>query len=265
MGDWKFSEKLLKTAQKHSTNVGKIWLAVQFTFRISLLGTAVEKVWGDEESIFTCDTKQPGCGNVCYDKTFPISHILFWMMQIIFVSAPTLIYLGHVLHLVLTEEEKNNTPKEPSGKPEKADANLQGALVRTYVLNIIFKILFETTFIAAQCFMYGFKLQPMYTCNSNLCHNVVNCYISRPTEKTVFLLFMLTVACFSLLLSVAEMYSLCSKKFMVGFCCTQSKTVTVSPNGIYIPSTVELKVSEPPIKQPMAEPSTAQSPKPSTP
>ncbi|KAM4726235.1 gap junction alpha-3 protein-like [Anableps anableps] len=214
------TERLLKSAQKHSTNVGKIWLTVQFIFRILLLGTAGEKVWGDEQSIFTCDTKQPGCENVCYDKTFPISHIRFWVMQIIFVSAPTLIYLGHVLHLVLIEEEKNNTSKEPCGKPSKADVNLQGALLQTYVLNVVFKTLFETGFIATQCFLYGFKLQLMYTCNSYPCPNMVNCYMSRPTEKTFFLLFMLTVACVLLLLNVVEMYCLGSNKIVGGFCLT---------------------------------------------
>uniref|UniRef100_A0A3Q3J1Z6 Connexin N-terminal domain-containing protein n=1 Tax=Monopterus albus TaxID=43700 RepID=A0A3Q3J1Z6_MONAL len=105
MGDWNLLGKLLEKAQEHSTVVGKVWLTVLFIFRILVLSAATEKVWGDEQSGFTCDTKQPGCENVCYDITFPISHVRFWVLQIIFVSTPTLIYLGHILHLVRMEEK----------------------------------------------------------------------------------------------------------------------------------------------------------------
>ncbi|XP_067463800.1 gap junction protein, alpha 2 [Thunnus thynnus] len=230
MGDWNLLGKLLESAQEHSTVVGKVWLTVLFIFRILVLGTAAEKVWGDEQSGFTCDTKQPGCQNVCYDKTFPISHIRFWVMQIIFVSTPTLIYLGHILHLVRMEEKEKekekdlaiqnekqqqllgNKTKKASVKDTQGHVRLKGALLRTYVFNIIFKTLFEVGFIVAQYFLYGFELKPMYTCDRWPCPNVVNCYISRPTEKTVFILFMLAVACISLLLNLVEIYHLGFKK-----------------------------------------------------
>uniref|UniRef100_A0AAY4ERJ1 Gap junction protein n=1 Tax=Denticeps clupeoides TaxID=299321 RepID=A0AAY4ERJ1_9TELE len=226
MGDWSLLGKLLESAQEHSTVVGKVWLTVLFIFRILVLGTAAEKVWGDEQSGFTCDTKQPGCENVCYDKTFPISHIRFWVLQIIFVSTPSLIYLGHILHLVRMEEKQKDTHKkanqdgdikplildakvkEVSVRDEQGHIRLQGALLRTYVLNIIFKTLFEVAFILVQYFLYGFELKPLYTCDHFPCPNRVNCYISRPTEKTIFILFMLAVACLSLLLNLVEMYHL---------------------------------------------------------
>ncbi|KAJ7995892.1 hypothetical protein DPEC_G00231420 [Dallia pectoralis] len=230
MGDWNLLGKLLESAQEHSTVVGKVWLTVLFIFRILVLGTAAEKVWGDEQSGFTCDTKQPGCQNVCYDKTFPISHIRFWVLQIIFVSTPTLIYLGHILHLVRMEEKQKQKEKDlaaqlaihddkqqlladPKAKktPVRDDQGrirLRGVLLRTYVFNIIFKTLFEVGFIVAQYLLYGFELMPLYTCDRSPCPNVVNCYISRPTEKTIFILFMLAVACVSLLLNLVEMYHL---------------------------------------------------------
>jgi len=230
MGDWNLLGKLLESAQEHSTVVGKVWLTVLFIFRILVLGTAAEKVWGDEQSGFTCDTKQPGCENVCYDKTFPISHIRFWVLQIIFVSTPTLIYLGHILHLVRMEEKYKQKQKDketelalhsekhellPAGKAPKAPVKdgqgrvrLHGVLLRTYVFNIIFKTLFEVGFIVAQYLLYGFQLNYMYTCDQWPCPNMVNCYVSRPTEKTIFIVFMLGVACISLLLNLVEIYHL---------------------------------------------------------
>ncbi|KAG5853024.1 hypothetical protein ANANG_G00068730 [Anguilla anguilla] len=208
-----------------------------------ILGAAAEKVWGDEMSGFTCDTKQPGCQNVCYDKTFPISHIRFWVLQIIFVSTPTLIYLGHILHLVRMEEKAkqkekeqaqhgnghahpllpNGKPKKPSVRDDQGQIRLQGVLLRTYVFNIIFKTLFEVAFIVGQYFLYGFQLKPLYTCDRWPCPNMVNCYISRPTEKTIFIIFMLTVACVSLLLNLIEMYHLGFKRCQQGIQYRRSK------------------------------------------
>lgn len=62
-------------------------------------------MWGDEQSDFVCNTKQPGCENVCYDLAFPVSHVRFWFLQIIAVATPKLLYLGHVLHVIHIEKK----------------------------------------------------------------------------------------------------------------------------------------------------------------
>ncbi|XP_062270696.1 gap junction alpha-3 protein-like isoform X2 [Scomber scombrus] len=246
MGDWSFLGRLLENAQEHSTVIGKVWLTVLFIFRILVLGAAAEEVWGDEQSDFTCNTQQPGCENVCYDEAFPISHIRFWVLQIIFVSTPTLIYLGHVLHIVRMEEKRREREDElrkagrhqedhdplyhngvgdggGGGKKEKppirdehGKIRIRGALLRTYIFNIIFKTLFEVGFILGQYFLYGFHLRPLYKCGRWPCPNVVDCFISRPTEKTIFIIFMLVVACVSLLLNMLEIYHLGWKKVKQG-------------------------------------------------
>ncbi|XP_061455047.1 gap junction alpha-3 protein-like [Rhineura floridana] len=239
MGDWNLLGRLLESAQEHSTVVGKVWLTVLFIFRILVLGAAAEKVWGDKQSNFSCDTKQPGCQSVCYDQTFPISHIRFWVLQIIFVSTPSLIYMGHILHLVRMEEKELGAPEVEAdassiptaqskpGPVSMRDAcgriRLQGAILRTYICNVVFKALFEVGFIMAQYILYGFELKPLYTCSRWPCPNTVNCYISRPTEKTIFILFMLAVACLSLLLNMVEMYHVATTK------CRQGHAPKLSP------------------------------------
>ncbi|XP_077439918.1 gap junction alpha-3 protein-like [Vanacampus margaritifer] len=240
MGDWSFLGRLLENAQEHSTVIGKVWLTVLFIFRILVLGAAAEEVWGDEQSDFTCNTQQPGCENVCYDEAFPISHMRFWVLQIIFVSTPTLIYLGHVLHIVRMEEKRREREDEnrklgrhledhdplyrngnggggwkkekPPIRDEHGKIRIRGALLRTYIFNIIFKTLFEVGFILGQYFLYGFHLKPLYKCRRWPCPNTVDCFISRPTEKTIFILFMLAVACVSLVLNLLEIYHLGWKK-----------------------------------------------------
>ncbi|XP_038570666.1 gap junction alpha-3 protein-like [Micropterus salmoides] len=253
MGDWSLLGRLLENAQEQSTVIGKVWLTVLFIFRILVLGAAAEEVWGDEQSDFTCNTQQPGCENVCYDEAFPISHIRFWVLQIIFVSMPSLIYLGHVLHIIRMEEKQKE--KEEMGKAtalqeekelhyrnggnargggcdkkqkhpirdEHGKIRIRGALLRTYVFNVVFKTLFEVGFILGQYFLYGFQLKPLYKCARWPCPNTVDCFISRPTEKTIFIIFMLVVACVSLLLNLLEISHLGWKKIK------QGTTIEVAP------------------------------------
>ncbi|TNN25001.1 Gap junction alpha-5 protein [Liparis tanakae] len=52
----------------------------------------------------------------------------------------------------------------------------------------------EVVFLVLQYFMYGVFLHPLYVCKAWPCPHPVNCYVSRPTEKNVFIVFMLTVS-----------------------------------------------------------------------
>ncbi|XP_061090257.1 gap junction alpha-8 protein-like isoform X2 [Conger conger] len=238
MGDWSFLGNILEEVNEHSTVIGRVWLTVLFIFRILILGTAAEFVWGDEQSDYVCNTQQPGCENVCYDEAFPISHIRLWVLQIIFVSTPSLVYVGHAVHHVHMEEKRKEreeaemnrqqeineerlplapdqgsvrTTKETSTKGSKK-FRLEGTLLRTYICHIIFKTLFEVGFVVGQYFLYGFRILPLYKCSRWPCPNTVDCFVSRPTEKTVFIIFMLAVACVSLFLNFVEISHLGLKK-----------------------------------------------------
>ncbi|XP_015362552.1 gap junction alpha-8 protein [Marmota marmota marmota] len=222
MGDWSFLGNILEEVNEHSTVIGRVWLTVLFIFRILILGTAAEFVWGDEQSDFVCNTQQPGCENVCYDEAFPISHIRLWVLQIIFVSTPSLMYVGHAVHHVrMQEKRREREAEEPPAEAERADQGsvrkgsssskgakkfrLEGTLLRTYLCHIVFKTLFEVGFVVGHYFLYGFRILPLYRCSRWPCPNVVDCFVSRPTEKTIFILFMLSVASVSLFLNIMEM------------------------------------------------------------
>ncbi|EHB09493.1 Gap junction alpha-4 protein [Heterocephalus glaber] len=233
MGDWGFLEKLLDQVQEHSTVVGKIWLTVLFIFRILILGLAGESVWGDERSDFECNTAQPGCSNVCYDQAFPISHIRYWVLQFLFVSTPTLIYLGHVIYLSRREERLRQKEEElralPAEDPQVEQAlaaverqiakisvaedgrvQIRGALMGTYVVSVLCKSMLEAGFLYGQWHLYGWTMEPLFVCQRSPCPHSVDCFVSRPTEKTIFIIFMLVVGLISLVLNLLElMYLLC--------------------------------------------------------
>ncbi|KAM8826991.1 gap junction alpha-1 protein [Synchiropus picturatus] len=229
MGDWSALGRLLDKVQAYSTAGGKVWLSVLFIFRILVLGTAVESAWGDEQSAFHCNTQQPGCENVCYDKSFPISHVRFWVLQIIFVSTPTLLYLAHVFYLNRKEQKLNRKEevlkavqndggdvdiplkkiemkKLKYGIEEHGKVKMKGALLRTYIFSIFFKSMFEVGFLVIQWYIYGFSLNAVYMCERSPCPHRVDCFLSRPTEKTIFIIFMLVVSLVSLMLNVIELF-----------------------------------------------------------
>ncbi len=197
-------------------------------------------MWNDEQSDFICNTEQPGCRNVCYDRAFPVSLIRYWVLQVIFVSSPSLVYMGHAIYqlralekerhckrvalrreLELTElgpAHRRRVERElrqlEQGRLNKAP--LRGPLLRTYLAHVVTRSVVEVSFMTGQYLLYGPKLQPLYKCEREPCPNVVDCFVSRPTEKSVFMVFMQGIAATSLLLSLLEILHLAYKKLKKG-------------------------------------------------
>ncbi|XP_015264643.1 PREDICTED: gap junction alpha-9 protein [Gekko japonicus] len=243
MGDWSFLGGILEEVHIHSTTIGKVWLTILFIFRMLVLGVAAEDVWNDEQTEFICNTQQPGCRNVCYDHAFPISLIRYWVLQVIFVSSPSLVYMGHALYRLRTlEKERQKKKAKMRAELEGAEfqiiedrkklerelrqleqrklnkAPLRGSLLYTYVIHILIRSILETGFMIGQYLLYGFQLDPLYKCQTAPCPNTVECFVSRPTEKTVFLVFMQSIATVSLCLNILELGHLVFKKARKGFC-----------------------------------------------
>ncbi|KAA0718824.1 Gap junction gamma-1 protein [Triplophysa tibetana] len=258
---WSFLTRLLEEIHNHSTFVGKVWLTVLIIFRIVLTAVGGESIYSDEQTKFTCNTKQPGCDNVCYDSFAPLSHVRFWVFQIIMISTPSVMYLGYAIHKiartteeegrkyqrhkrrsrhsrwrdghhledVLEEEDDDAEPmiyeednldaqdvKPGMDKTKSQDAVkhdgrrriMQEGLMRMYVLQLLSRAIFEVGFLTGQYLLYGFRVNPSYVCDKVPCPHRVDCFVSRPTEKTIFLLIMYVVSCLCLLLNFCEMIHL---------------------------------------------------------
>ncbi|XP_030417544.1 gap junction beta-6 protein-like isoform X1 [Gopherus evgoodei] len=218
--DWGTLQAILGGVNKHSTSIGKIWLTVMFIFRVMILVVAAEEVWGDEQNDFVCNTLQPGCKNVCYDHFFPISHIRLWALQLIFVSTPALLVAMHVAY---RRHEKKKQFRKRGQTCEYKDIeeiksqrfHIQGPLWWTYTSSIFFRMIFEALFMYAFYFMYdGFRMPRLMKCNVSPCPNTVDCFVSRPTEKTVFTIFMIAVSGICILLNMSEFCYLVIKVFL---------------------------------------------------
>lgn len=219
-------------------------------FRILIVGIVGEKVYEDEQIMFICNTLQPGCNQACYDKAFPISHIRYWVFQIILVCTPSLCFITYSVHQSAKHKDRSYTllhgpyiehghghgqnrklrningilvhpeskddrdcldlkdiPNIPQGVTYSKSAKIrqQEGISRFYVIQVVFRNVLEIGFLAGQYFLYGFNVPAMFECDRYPCVKEVECYVSRPTEKTVFLVFMFAVSGLCVVLNLAEL------------------------------------------------------------
>ncbi|KAM9018895.1 gap junction beta-7 protein isoform 1-T2 [Ara ararauna] len=196
---WGFLRDLLSGVNKYSTGIGRIWVAVVFIFRLLVYIVAAENIWKHEHDEFECNIKQPGCENVCFDHFFPVSHIRLWALQLIMVSTPSLLVVFHVAY-------RENREKRHNQKLYKSAAERDGGLLCTYLVSLILKTGFEIVFLVLFYKLYhGFEVPHLVKCDIRPCPNTVDCYISKATEKTIFLYFLVATSCLCIVLNLSEL------------------------------------------------------------
>uniref|UniRef100_A0A8C6TI62 Gap junction protein n=1 Tax=Neogobius melanostomus TaxID=47308 RepID=A0A8C6TI62_9GOBI len=216
--NWTALESLISGVNKYSTVFGRVWLSMVFVFRVMVFVVAAQQVWGDESKDFECNTRQPGCTNVCYNHIFPISHIRLWALQLIFVTCPSLLVVGHVRY-----REKKDTQYTAShkgehlyahpGKKEEGYLKLITLSFSLLQVSLVFKAGFDAGFLYILYYIYeGYDMPRLSKCSLEPCPNTVDCYISRPTEKRIFTLFMVVSSALCILMCICEMVYLIFKR-----------------------------------------------------
>lgn len=212
--NWAFLEGLLSGVNKYSTAFGRIWLAIVFIFRLLVFLVACEKVWGDEQKDFDCNTRQPGCHNVCYDHYFPISYTRLWALQLIFVTCPSFLVTLHVSYRKDRERKHRLKHGENCVPLYDNTGKKRGGLWWTYFFSLLFKIAVDAVFIFLLFYIYEATFfPPLVKCSEEPCPNVVDCYIARPTEKKIFTIFMVVTSFVCILIALCEISYLCGKRF----------------------------------------------------
>lgn len=255
MGDWSILGRFLTEVQNHSTVIGKIWLTMLLIFRILLVALVGDAVYSDEQSKFTCNTLQPGCNNVCYDTFAPVSHLRFWVFQIVLVSTPSIFYIVYVLQKITKNGKLEDTEvvprpassldkdppvggdKEtiiedpcicnnegwslPGGESEersgmedqmrevgKDPTQLSSQVLLIYIIHVLLRSIMEILFLFGQYYLFGFEVPHLYRCETYPCPNKTDCFVSRATEKTIFLNFMFSVSLGCFILNIVELHYL---------------------------------------------------------
>uniref|UniRef100_A0A8D3CNV3 Gap junction protein n=1 Tax=Scophthalmus maximus TaxID=52904 RepID=A0A8D3CNV3_SCOMX len=230
MTEWTLLKRLLDAVHQHSTMIGRLWLTVMVIFRLLIVAVATEDVYTDEQEMFVCNTLQPGCSTVCYDAFAPISQPRFWVFHIISVSTPSLCFIIYTWHN-LSKLPHNTSQREAYDRSCDSDSCIrshkhlghsladvlegitnQGVLSKCYIFHVCLRAILEVGFVLAQWKLFGFQVPVHFLCTSAPCSQPVDCYVSRPTEKTIFLCFMFCVGVFCILLNLLELNHLGWKK-----------------------------------------------------
>lgn len=212
MGEWGFLGGLFDSLQAHSPMLGRFWLLLMLVFRILILGTVASDLFEDEQEEFACNTLQPGCKQVCYDMAFPISQYRFWVFHIVLIATPSLVFLMYAMH----HHNKKNLSSRGSQTCGQDSWKEDLRLRRLYIVNVAFRMLAEVGFLVGQWQLYGFKVEAQFPCSRFPCPYTVDCFTSRPAEKTVFLCFYFIVGVIAAVSSCAELLYSSMKWFCSG-------------------------------------------------
>eukprot|EP00061_Rhincodon_typus_P015017 g42460.t1 len=146
MGEWNFLSDLLDSVQSHSPMLGRIWLLLMIIFRMLVLATVGSDIFEDEQEEFACNTLQPGCKQVCYNKAFPISPFRFWVFHIVILSIPTLLFVVYAVH----QSSKDKKPENVSIIESKGLASEGPRLQKFYLIQVILRLLTEIGLVTSE-------------------------------------------------------------------------------------------------------------------
>ncbi|XP_048367798.1 gap junction delta-4 protein-like [Sphaerodactylus townsendi] len=229
MDSWDSLGFLILVLSYNVTIIGKIWLTVTILLRILVIFFAAYPLYQDEQQHFVCNTMQPGCTNECYDSFAPVSHFRFWLVQTASVLLPYTLFCVYVFHNVARrlvkahslpyrryKEIKATLGLKMSKKPSKGAAGgsrLPGEankmdipdFSKAYVVQLLLRALVEACFGAGHYYLFGFFVPGRFKCNGRVCPHNVDCFVSRPTEKTVLMFFIWGLSGFSFLLSLIDL------------------------------------------------------------
>ncbi|OXB61483.1 hypothetical protein ASZ78_000195 [Callipepla squamata] len=225
---------------------GKIWLMLVVLLRMAVVVLAGYPLYQDEQDRFVCNTLQPGCSNVCYDLFSPISHFRFWLIQTVSILLPYTAFSIYVLHKAamyivrmhcLVYGCRGNkglsNPKDLKElrRSDRMDCDVDSITVLNfsgaYSVHLFFRTLIEAAFAAAHYFLFGFFVPERFSCYHPPCTSAVDCYISRPTEKSIMMVFIWSVTSLSFLLSLADL--VCALRQMTAR--NQRNKLLANPNG----------------------------------
>lgn len=120
-----------------------------------------------------------------------------------------------VMHVAYRDErERKHMAK--FGKDSKLYKNTgkkHGGLWWTYLISLFVKTGIEVSFLYILHRVYdSFYLPKLVKCEVSPCPNIVDCYISHPTEKKVFTYFMVGASALCIVLNICEIIYLISKR-----------------------------------------------------
>ncbi|KAL0964059.1 hypothetical protein UPYG_G00317820 [Umbra pygmaea] len=114
-----------------------------------------------------------------------------------------------ISEVIEPEKDKKKGKDEKQCKKHDGRRRIKrDGLMKVYVFQLLSRAVFEASFLFGQYILYGLEVAPSYVCTRSPCPHTVDCFVSRPTEKTIFLLIMYAVSALCLLFTILEILHL---------------------------------------------------------
>lgn len=102
--------EFLEKVRQFSNGWGKVWWLLNMLFRGFVILSVGGACFGDEG--IDCDTSQPGCKTICFNRFMPMNPIRFWNMQLVFVFVPTVFFYAYASKFAERVKRKEVLAKE---------------------------------------------------------------------------------------------------------------------------------------------------------
>ncbi|XP_039269268.1 gap junction alpha-3 protein-like [Styela clava] len=242
---WHLMEKLIEQSGEHSTLIGKFWVTSVFILRLLIATAIADDVWKDGQDDFVCNTLSPGCLNVCYNEFSPVVVSRYWMLQILFTTLPSMIFIVYTAHkldhlqkvikarkakasalkklkkkriaegiearennLNIEDDDDDDDDKDEEIVATKLSVNAPSKLFLAYFFVVLSRTIVEIGFTIGQYYLYTFKFMvpELWQCQHWPCPNVVDCFVGRPKEKSVLICVFFGTGCIMVMLNLLELY-----------------------------------------------------------
>merc|ERR1719466_436618 len=118
--------------------------------------------------------------------------------------------------------------------------DLERKIEIAYFIQSILRLTVEGAFLIAQYLFFDLNVPKVFYCQRWPCPNEVNCYISRPQEKTVMIWFMFSLTGFCVLLAIIELLIML-QRFCWRCCHSQQSITSPSIEGAEVSTHVTIK------------------------
>uniref|UniRef100_A0AAV2J6Z7 Connexin cysteine-rich domain-containing protein n=1 Tax=Knipowitschia caucasica TaxID=637954 RepID=A0AAV2J6Z7_KNICA len=107
-----------------------------------------------------------------------------------------------------SEREECSFVEEDYGELGEDPTQQSNQVLLIYILHVLLRSVMEITFLIGQYFLFGFEVPHLFRCETYPCPTRTDCFVSRATEKTIFLNFMFSISLGCFVLNVAELHYL---------------------------------------------------------
>ncbi|XP_056624686.1 gap junction epsilon-1 protein [Triplophysa dalaica] len=181
------------------TVVGQFHTLFFGSVRMFFLGVLGFAVYGNEALHFSCDPDRRELNLFCYNQFRPVTPQVFWALQLVTVLVPGAMFHFHAAYKNIDQEDILECP----------------TITVLYIISVLLRIVLEVAAFWLQSRLFGFLVHSQYFCEASSLDKTFNftkCMVPEHFEKTIFLSAMYIFTIITMVLCVAEIFEILSRR-----------------------------------------------------